>query len=49
MESTFLVPTGSVRTDIESGNNADRVATDIPPHIIDTNVRVIKVDGVTVS
>lgn len=49
MQSMFIVPTGSIRTDVETGVNADRVATEIPPHILDTSIKVIKIDGVTVS
>ena len=44
IESDFLSPTGSVRVEVEAGPNEDRVSDDIPPSIIDTSIRVIKLD-----
>ncbi len=49
VESRFLDPTGSQRVEVESPPNEDRVATDVPPNIIDTSVKVIKLGGVAVS
>ena len=49
MQSTFVHPTGATPVEFESGPNQGRVETDIPPHIIDTSIKVIKVDNVAVS
>lgn len=48
-ESEFVTPTGSIRVEVESKPNEDRVETDVPPSITDTSVKVIKVDSTTVS
>jgi hypothetical protein len=44
-----VTPTGSIRVEVESKPNEDRVETDVPPSITDTSVKVIKVDSTTVS
>ncbi len=41
--STFVNPVGSVRVEVETGTAEE--ATEIPPNIIDTSIKVIKVDG----
>ena len=49
LESRFEAPTSAIRVEFEDGPNEDRVATDIPAHIIDTSVRLIKLDTDMVS
>lgn len=48
ISGTYVTPAGTVRVDFESGNE-HRIATDAPPYIIDTTVKVIKLDGSAVS
>ena len=42
--SSFYNPTGSIQVEAESGANEDLVTDDIPPNIIDTSIKVIKMD-----
>src|SRR6218665_1625216 len=43
MSGTYATPAGTVRVDFESGNE-HRIAIDAPSYIIDTAVKVIKLD-----
>ena len=44
-ESRFQAPTGAVVVQMEDGANRDLVADDIPPIVIDTSVKAIKLNG----
>jgi len=49
VSGSYTSPTGTVRVDFESSPNEQRVATDVPEHIIDEDVELVKLDRVTVS
>jgi len=49
VSSSYTSPTGTVRVDFESTPNEHRVVTDLPPHIIEDTVTLIKLDRRTVS
>lgn len=38
------MPTGTIRVDVEAPPNEDRVAAVVPPTILDTTVKVIKLE-----
>jgi hypothetical protein len=46
---SYTMPTGTVRVDFESPPNEGRVTTDVPPSIIDSSIKVVKLDRSTVS
>ena len=48
IDSTYGTPPGSVRVEVETGNEGN-VATDLPPLITDITVRTIKLDQNLVS
>jgi len=48
IQSTYGTPPGSLRIEIEKGNE-HRIATDLPPLITDFNIRAVKLDGNAVS
>lgn len=45
IQSHFINPTGSVQAQFEAGPNIVRIADDIPPNVMDTSVKVIKLDS----
>ena len=49
IDSRFVAPTGTTKAEFESGPNVDRVETEMPPHILDTSIKIIKLDGSAVS
>ena len=44
-----MQPIGSIKVEVESGPNSDKVEGVNPPHIIDTDVKVIKYGGQVVG
>ena len=44
ISSSFYNPTGSIQVEAESGPNEDLVTDDVPPNILGTNIKVIKMD-----
>ncbi|CAH1775060.1 unnamed protein product, partial [Owenia fusiformis] len=44
MEGMYSSATGAVKTEFESGENSGRVSQTLPPKIIDTSIKVVKLD-----
>jgi len=44
MSSSYPTPTGTIRVDFESAPNEARVSSDVPSHVIDNSVRLVKLE-----